>query len=154
MAPERRRDAWNRTYSTSPSGRRSPRRLYDSNYCGAGPGGIGQVSRSLEPNAPGNDREKVNREYADIRNNGDARPLSLAGWRFRDSALRWYTFRSRASVPVGRSIRVRMGVGRSTSSVFFCGQDSPPFKNDGHDAYLFDQQGDLRAWGIFPRRVG
>jgi hypothetical protein len=38
--------------------------------------------------------------------------------------------------------------------VFFWGQDSPPFENDGDGGFPFNRQGDLRAWDIYSCRVG
>lgn len=146
--------AWNVTYSTlAQQAAAAHRRLYDRNHCGSGPGGEDQVSMLLNPDAEGNDGENVNGEYAIVRNHGST-PLSIAGWRFRDSSLRWTTFPSGARIPAQGSIRVRMGKGANTASTFFWGLSSPPFENSGDGGYLFDTHRDLRAWVIYPCRFG
>ena len=145
-------NAWNTTYSQySQDAAFNGRRLFDRDYCGSGPGSVDQLRMTLNYNAEGDDGENTNGEYAIIRNVGSS-ALSLAGWRFRDSALRWYTFPSGATVPAGKQIVLRMGVGNRTSTTFFWSQDSPPFENAGDGGYLFDPKGDLRAWVIYPCR--
>lgn len=145
-------NAWNETYSTlSQRAAHRGRRIWDRDSCGAGPSAVGQVRMSLQPNAEGDDGENVNGEYAKIYNTG-TQSMSLAGWRFRDSSLRWYTFPSGTSVAPGRFVTVRVGRGTRTSSVFYWGLDGPAFENGGDGGYLFDPQGDLRAWVVYPCR--
>jgi hypothetical protein len=50
-----------------------------------------------------------------------------------------------------------MGKGSNTADTFFWGQLDPVFENIkrgqrgiGDGAYLFDPQGDLRAWRMYP----
>ena len=106
---------------------------------------------TLNFNAEGDDGENANGEYAVIKNSG-TQPLSIAGWRFRDSSLRWTTFPSGAKIPAKGSVRVHVGKGTNTASTFFWGLNSPAFENSGDGGYLFDPQGDLRAWLIYPCR--
>lgn len=152
--PSGRENHWNVAYSTlAQQAAAAGRRIYDRDFCGAGPGSVDQVSMTLKPNADGYDDQNVNGEYAIIRNHGSS-PLPIAGWRFRDSALRWLTFPSGASIPAGGSIRVHVGKGTNTPSTFFWGLDSPAFENGGDGGYLFDTHRDLRAWVIYPCRFG
>lgn len=126
--PDSTENAWNVTYSTlAQQAAATRRRLYNREYCGAGPGRAAQVRMTLNPNAEGNDGETVNGEYAILENTG-TRPLPIAGWWFRDSALRQYTFPSGATIPADGSVRLRMGAGRRTAQEFFWGLDSPPFR--------------------------
>jgi hypothetical protein len=53
-------------------------------------------------------------------------------------------------------VTVRVGPGRSGGSTFHWGLPSPVFENASRDArgigdggYLFDPQGDLRAWRMY-----
>jgi hypothetical protein len=144
--------AWNPTYSQlSQRAGMLGRRLWDRDSCGGGPAAPASVSMSLNPDAQGNDGENVNGEYAILRNNA-TKPLSLRGWWFRDSALRRYVFPSQTTVPARGSIRLRMGKGQRSAFEYFWGLDSPPFENGGDGGYLFDPQGDLRAWVVYPCR--
>ena len=99
----------------------------------------------------------------DIRNKG-TRDLPLHGWWIRDSWLNYgpehrpgYAFPPGTVVPAGRSIRVHMGCGgNSLLDLHWCHQTSV-FENVTYDrthmgdgAYLFDPQGDLRSWQMYP----
>ena len=104
-------DEWahNRDYARLGAEAAAARRnLYDPDYCGAGPDQDLPVSIAINWDADGNDEGNLNGEYVDIRNGG-ARPLSLAGWLFRESALRYdsgrrapgFSFPPSATVPAG-----------------------------------------------------
>jgi endonuclease YncB( thermonuclease family) len=144
--------AWNERLSTlSQQAAAAGRRIWDRDFCGAGPGAPAQLSMSLRYNAEGYDDRNVNGEYATLHNRG-TRALSIGGWYFRDSALRRYYFPSGASVAPGKSVTLHMGKGSRTSTVFYWGYDKPLFENSGDGGYLFDPQGDLRAWVVYPCR--
>ena len=56
---------------------------------------------------------------------------------------------------------MRVGKGSNNALNFFWGQSEPVFENVkrgrrgvGDGAYLFDPQGDLRAWRMYPCRPG
>jgi hypothetical protein len=64
-------------------------------------------------------------------------------------------------LPAGESIELRVGRGTNTANGQFWGQGRPVFENVvggsqgvGDGAYLFDPQGDLRYWQIYPCSVG
>jgi endonuclease YncB( thermonuclease family) len=136
-------------------------RLYDPDGCGAGPDD--DVPLALRVNWDGNgpDGKNLNGEYVDVRNGG-TRPVSLAGWWFRDSALRYrhgipgYPFPASAVVPAGGSLRLRVGCGDNGAGVFFWCLKETVFENvtrrkgSGDGGYLFDPDGDLRAARIYP----
>ena len=143
--------AWNDTLSTlSQQAGAAGRRIWDRDFCGAGPGAPAQVRMSLRYNAEGYDNENVNGEYAVLRNTG-TRPLPIGGWYFRDSALRRYHFAGTRVAP-GKSVTLHVGKANRTSTLFFWGYDKPLFENSGDGGYLFDPQGDLRAWVVYPCR--
>ena len=85
-----------------------------------------------------------------LRNTG-TRPLPIGGWYFRDSALRRYHFAGTRVAP-GKSVTLHVGKANRTSTLFFWGYDKPLFENSGDGGYLFDPQGDLRAWVVYPCR--
>ena len=85
----------------------------------------------------------------------------------RDSYLRFgrgrvpgYPLPASTVVPAGETLRVRVGCGAASAlEQHWCLQESV-FENAGalapgmgDGAYLFDPQGDLRAWQIYPCRV-
>jgi len=154
--------AWNRRYGKL-SGRaaRAGRGLFDTDYCGDGPHPGARLGLGVHWDAPHNDAIHVNGEWVRIRNHDPVNPVSLHRWWVRDSALRRFRLPSTAVVPPGRSIRVRVGKGTDNLTNFFWGQAEPVFENAkrgrraiGDGGYLFDPQGDLRAWRMYPCKPG
>jgi endonuclease YncB( thermonuclease family) len=126
----------------------------DSDHCGYGPAQKQSFRLSVKWKGGGS----VNGEYLKITNNGST-SLSLGHWWVRDNALRRYTFPSTARVAPHGSIYVHPGKGRNTSTHFYWGlsaaifedvTSSPTYLGDG--GYLFDPQGDLRRWQMYPCR--
>jgi len=154
--------AWDRLYGTLAQQAQSARvGLYDTSACGAGPAQGAQLRLSVKWNADGTDEANVNGEWARISNNGD-QPVSLAGWWLRDSAYRGprahgYTFPAGTVVPAHGAITLHVGRGQRTATTFFWGLRAPVWENPGvsnryagDGGYLFDPQGDLRAWMSYP----
>jgi endonuclease YncB( thermonuclease family) len=144
------------------------RNLYDPVFCGAGPDADVPLSIAVNWDADGNDEGSLNGEYADIRNGG-GRPVSLAGWHFRDSFLRYhrgtrvpgFVFPAPAVVPAGGSLRLRAGCGESTARELHWCLDGTAFENVtggpklvGDGGYLFDPRGNLRATFLYPCVLG
>ena len=125
------------------------RNLYDPDSCGAGPDQDLPLSLVVNWDADGNDESNLNGEWAELRNDG-ARPLSLKGWRFRDSALRSYSFPAGAAIPAHGTVRLEMGCGSSGGATFHWCQKASVFENHGDGGYLYDPDGDLRASFVFP----
>jgi endonuclease YncB( thermonuclease family) len=139
------------------------RNLYDPDHCGTGPAQDQPISVTVNWDADGNDDQNLNGDWVDI-HNGGGRDLRLGGWWVRDSPLRagkdrvpGYGFPDSTVVPAGGTLRVRVGCGVSdplekhwclNESAFE--QVSSGFATMGDGAYLFDPQGDLRAWEIYP----
>ena len=160
--PHRREWAWNRRYAKlAGSAAGSGRNLWDTDFCGAGPAPGAQLRLRLKWDAYGNDRKHVNGEWVRIRNRDPVSAVSLHRWWVRDSALRRFRLPRAAVVLPGRSIRVRVGRGTDNALNFFWGRLEPVFANAkrgrraiGDGVYLFDPQGDLRAWRMYPCRPG
>ena len=132
------------------------RRIYDRSYCGRGPGGVHAIRMSLRWNAEGRDGQNVSGEFARLENVG-GRTLRLGGWRFRDSALRSYRLPRGTTLRPDAALRIHVGGGTASAQDLFWGLREPIFENPSNDrrdtgdgAYLFDPDGDLRAWVIYP----
>jgi endonuclease YncB( thermonuclease family) len=142
--------AWSDDYRVlSEHARDAGLRLWNPRGCGAGPSPDAGLTMHLNWDADGNDGANVNGEWARISNPSGA-PVSLQRWRFRDSALRRYSFPASATIPAGGSVLLRMGRGGAGGGVFHWGLSTPPFENHGDGAYLFDPRGNLRASVIYP----
>lgn len=152
-------NAWNRTlnYNTQVAASRRLR-IWDKDSCGLGPDQATPLTMWVNWDADGTDGVDLNGEWARIKNSG-AVDMSLAGWWFRDSHLRRYTLPAGATLPAGGTVTVYIGSGANTATTFYWGQAGSVFDNVTHDArnlgdggYLFDPQGDLRAWSVYPCR--
>jgi micrococcal nuclease len=142
--------AWSGDYRVlSEQARAAGLRLWDPRGCGVGPSPDAGLTMRLNWDADGNDAANVNGEWARISNPSGA-PVSLHRWRFRDSALRHYTFPASATIPAGGSVTLRMGRGAERGGVFHWGLSTPPFENHGDGAYLFDPRGNLRVSVVYP----
>ena len=149
--------AWNSTYRTlAQQASVWGERLWNPHGCGHGPAAGAEFSIRLNYDAPGADSANVSGEWARISNRSGVE-VPLAGWWFRDSALRRYRFPQWAVLGAYGSITVRMGRGRNRDDVFYWGLPAPPFENPDYDrrgvgdgGYLFDPRGNLRASVIYP----
>jgi endonuclease YncB( thermonuclease family) len=148
--------AWNRDYEQLAE-EAAVRGIRLWNPHGCGPGAARHIAPyiKLKWDADGQDNHNVNGEWARIFNPSDTR-LRLGGWYFRDSALRRFTFPSRARIRPHRHVVLRMGRGHNHHGVFHWGLHSPPFENPvrrvgrGDGGYLFDRRGNVRAWVMYP----
>jgi endonuclease YncB( thermonuclease family) len=148
--------AWNPTYSALADRAAAQRlRLWNPTACGAGPAAGADLDVSVKWDADGVDVENPNGEWIRIANRSD-RDVSLAGWWVRDSALRRFVFPAWATARAGRAVTVRVGRGPQRASVFHWGLGVPAFENVtgdgrgvGDGAYLFDPDGDLRAFAMY-----
>jgi endonuclease YncB( thermonuclease family) len=152
--------AWNGQYSFIEQQAVSRRvGLWDPTYCGPGPDDDIPIRLNVHQNARGNDNINVNGEWVTVTNLG-ARGLSLGGWWLRDSSLRRYTFPFGLILPPGANIRLRAGRGDDDIDTLFWGLREPVFTNSsggpkylGDGAFLFDPQGDIRAYDMYPCRL-
>jgi endonuclease YncB( thermonuclease family) len=154
--------AWNADYSRLAERAASlGRGIWNPAYCGAGPSDASQLRVLVNADADGDDHDFVNGEWIRIRNLDPVNQVHLGGWWVRDSALRRFTFPDWATLPPGETLTVYAGKGTHTWTEFFWGQRGPVFENPkptgekvmGDGAYLFDPQGDLRAWMMYPCRA-
>jgi endonuclease YncB( thermonuclease family) len=158
--PSREEYAWNRGYSVlAQRAAANGLGMWAPNSCGAGPSETSPLQVWVNSDADGSDADFVNGEWIKVRNLDPALELPLGGWWVRDSLHR-YQFPSWATVPPGETITVYVGDAPDTWTELFWGRPKPLFENatDGDDAmgdgvYLFDPQGDLRAWMMYPCRL-
>lgn len=132
-------------------------------HCGEGPNQTEPLKVSVNWDAEGNDSANVNGEWIDVTNSG-AVAVPLGGWWVRDAAYRGtkahgYTFPAGAVVEPGQTLRLHVGRGTDSGDRLYWGLDKNIFANVtngptwlGDGAWLFDPQGDLRAWDMYPCR--
>lgn len=130
-------------------------RIWNSYYCGPGPEQLANLRVWVNSNPPGRDGRDPNGEWVKVKNLDPARSVHIGHWWLRDSALRRYTFPPYATVPAGGSVTLYVGRGSGDATDFFWGYRKSVFDNEdphgaGDGAYLFDPEGDLRAWMIYP----
>ncbi len=136
-------------------------RLWDDDYCGSGPDQGAQLKMWVNWDADGSDRPRYNGEWAKVKNFGSS-DVSVAGWWFRDSHTRLLKLPRGAVIPAGRSLTVFIGPrpagDNNRQTHFYWREGSAVFDNAGSrgvgdGGYLFDRQGDLRVWMMYPCRV-
>ena len=160
--PGQSEDAANIRYSIlSQRAAAAGRGLFNPSYCGAGPNEGHPIGVWAQWDADGNDHDDVNGEWVKVRNYDPVNALPLDGWYVRDSGLRRFTFPAGATVAPNSSVTVYVGQGGNFDAEYFWNLTRPVFENVTHDdrgigdgAYLFDPQGDVRAWMMYPCRVG
>jgi endonuclease YncB( thermonuclease family) len=133
-------------------------------HCGSGPSQTQPLSVSVNWDADGKDFQNVNGEWIDIANHG-TEAVSLRGWWVRDSSNRGYQghgyeFPASATVQPGGVLRLHVGHGVNSATHLYWGWSGPAFVNPteaprymGDGAFLFDRDGDLRAWDHYPCRI-
>lgn len=132
--------------------------------CGYGPNQTEQLKVTVNWDAEGNDSQNVNGEWVDITNLGSV-AVPLGGWWVRDAAYRGerahgYTFPAGAVVQPRATLRVHVGSGNDGVDRLYWGLSKNIFANVtdgarwmGDGAWLFDPEGDLRAWDMYPCRA-
>jgi endonuclease YncB( thermonuclease family) len=159
--PGQTEDAANVRYSILSQKAAAARRgLFNPSYCGVGPNEGHAIGLFTQWDADGSDGDNVNGEWVKVRNYDTINPLPIGGWYIRDSGLRRFTFPAGATIPPNSAVTVYAGEGESWGSDFFWNLRAPVFENIirddrgvGDGAYLFDPQGDIRAWQIYPCRI-
>jgi micrococcal nuclease len=160
------RAEWARNARYAAGAQRAARRglrLWDTDFCGRGPSKGARLRMWVNWDADGTDGPgNLNGEWAKIKNMGRSQ-VRLGGWWFRDSHLRWFKFPAGSRIPARRKITVYVGSRPSWDSNrrthFYWRQRGAVFENAkrgrgiGDGGYIFDRQGDLRAWMMYPCRV-
>ncbi len=157
--------AWNTTYRhLAQRAAFNGRKLWNTEYCGVGPrqGDVdNKVDMYVHWDAEGVDTENLNGEWVRLRNRSD-RAIDIGGWWLRDSDTRrrhgrGYTFPSTAKIPAYGTITLHVGDGTNGSGHYYFKQQGAIFDNVSYDklgigdgAYLFDKDGDLRKWQMYP----
>jgi len=160
--------AWNARYSTVVEDAAARRvGLWNASSCADGPNEGQPIKLWANWDGDGNDHYLYgpNSEWVRIKNLDPVNPLPLGGWWLRDADLpkqlqrRQYVFRSDAVVPPGGTMTVQLGAGTNTELTKYWGLDVPLLDNVNRDreagdgVYLFDPDGDLRAYMMYPCRV-
>jgi micrococcal nuclease len=148
--PKQEEPAWNDEYSEiARSAAARGVGLYDTDSCGRGPAQEARLRVHVNWDAAGVDRDNPNGEWIQVRNPG-AHAVKVGHWHVKDSDLKSYRLPSWATIPAGGSIFVHPGRGRSHGNHFYWGLPRALFDNEhGDGGYLFDPQGDIRAWDIY-----
>jgi endonuclease YncB( thermonuclease family) len=148
--PNGQENAWNRRYRAIARGAAARHvGMYDRSSCGRGPAEGARLRVHVNWDAAGSDRVNVNGEWIQVRNLG-RRAVRVGRWRVKDSDLKYFQLPYWAAVPGHGSIYVHVGRGRNHGDDFYWGFRHPIFDGVvGDGGYLFDPQGDLRAWDIY-----
>jgi micrococcal nuclease len=149
--------AWDARYrQAEEAAARDGHNLFDADTCGAGPHQGSALNVWVNSDAEGPDDRNLNGEWIRV-GNGSAAAVPVGGWWVRDSGLRRYTFPRSTVVPAGGAVYVHVGSGTDTAEHKYWGLPSPIFENAtggpqalGDGGYLFDPQGDLRSWMLYP----
>lgn len=133
--------------------------LYSKQLCAPGPAADARLRMWVNWDADGPDKENINGEYVRVLNEGPT-AVDLSGWWVRSPTPKTFTFPAGTSVPAGGTVTVHSGSGSNSGSHFYWGGTSTRFYNPSpsgvhaFSAYLFDPDGDLRAWSMYPCTVG
>jgi len=98
------------------------------------------ISISVVADAPGNDHQNTNGEYAIVSNGSDV-AVDISGWTLCDAAAHCFSFPSGASVPGDGLIILYTGRGRGDGARFYMGSGAAVWNNDGDTATLRDGAG-------------
>jgi endonuclease YncB( thermonuclease family) len=159
--PNRNEWLWNRDYNLL--AQRAAAKgigLWNPGHCAPGPSELSPLQVLVNADADGADADNLNGEWVKVRNLDPVNAVPLGGWWVRDSALRRYTFPDWVTLPPGETVTVRVGEGVDSFTELFWGLRRAAFdnvsrgvRNMGDGAYLFDPEGDLRSWQLYPCRV-
>jgi len=123
--------------------RRSPEAVPTRMDSPAAPGDA-RLQLRVHADAPGNDHENPNGEYAVIRNleSGD-RPIG--GWSLCDRANQCFRFPAGAVLRAGGQLVVHTGSGRADGARYYMGRRQAVWNNNGDTATLYDDTGAVVA---------
>jgi endonuclease YncB( thermonuclease family) len=127
--------------------------IWNTTYCGPGPSAGAPLRVTVNPKHTGSDLD-IPGEWVRIRSFAPY-PVPLGGWWVRDSGLRRYVFPQGTTLPANGALMLHVGSGTNHGSDLFWGVHTLVFEDPplGDGAYLFDPQGDLRAWMTYPCRT-
>lgn len=129
--------------------------LWDTDFCGSGPSQSTALRTWVNWDGNLDEAQDPNQEWVRILNSSTA-TMSLKGWSMRTAGQDSYFFPSTAVVPAGNTATLFVGTGTNTTTRFYWGSTKSKFSNtngttvQGSGTYLYDPQGDLRAWSMYP----
>lgn len=124
--------------------------IWDPTSCGSGPGQSVSLKLIVHWDADSNDATNINDEWVSIQNTDATESVNLSKWWVRDSSLSEYVLPTGTVLDPGERVIVRVGKGSNTTVNKYWGLTEPTFDNGGDGAYLFDPDGDLREWMMYP----
>ena len=142
--------AWNAPYSLlAERAAAAGRGIWATSSCGRGPSEGVPLRLAVNGETP---------EWVRIRNLDPARTVNLGGWSLGDATPSRYVLPDWATVTPGETLTIRVGTGVDTWTQLFWQGKKNVFDNlgahgVGDGAFLFDPQGDLRAWMTYPCRL-
>jgi endonuclease YncB( thermonuclease family) len=143
--------AWNSVYNKlSQEAAQKHIGLWDPTHCGSGPHQDIPLRMWVNWDPHGVDLSNINDEWVKIQNLSSTESLPLTHWWTRDSGLRRYTFPRGTILQPGATITIHDGPGQNTADDLFWNIHAAVFQNIGDGAYLFDPQGDIRAYMVYP----
>ena len=86
--------------------------------------------------------EHLNGEFVTIHNRSTAN-VAIGGWRLCDLRSRCFRFPPGSRVLAGRQVRVYTGYGTADGYAFFMNNDRAVWNNDGDEATLYDERGEV-----------
>lgn len=147
---------WRTYFTAAQQAARTGQNLWDTDACSPGPAQSTPLRVWAHWDGNGDDAANPNSEYVRVLNLSD-RVLGIGGWVARTGGADSYVFPATARVPARGTLTLRVGKGTNTTTTFHWGSNYPKFANAnlatnayGSGAYLFDPDGDLRAWSIYP----
>jgi endonuclease YncB( thermonuclease family) len=133
--------------------------LWGGEYCRPGPVQEAQLQLMINYNASGRDRDNLQGKFVRVRNLSPV-PVPIGRWRLRAAAHDSFYFPKGTVLAGNAEVMVRVGAGAPPSPGTFLWPGERlrfflPGKSryQGGGAYLFDRDGDIRAWSMYPCRV-
>ena len=130
--------------------------LFDTDFCRSGPSQSTPLKLWINYDGNGNEDYNANTEYVRVLYSSSTN-LAVGGWHIRTAAQDTFTLPSNAVVPALGVLTLRVGKGTNTATRLYWGASGPKFSNVdlarniyGGGAYLFDRDGDLRSWSMYP----
>ena len=99
-----------------------------------------QLRLRVHADAPGNDHDNLNGEYAVLESSGEE-DVALGGWRLCDAAGHCFRFPPGAVLAAGRRIVIYTGSGQADGERYYMGYRRAVWNNNGDTATLYDRTG-------------
>ncbi len=134
--------------------------LFDRDLCRPGPSQSTPLRLWVNYDGNGDESTNPNTEYVRVLNSSTT-PLPVGGWWIRTAAQDTFVLPKGSVVPAGGLLTLRVGKGTNSATRLYWGNSGPKFSNVdltrniyGGGAYLFDPDGDVRAWSMYPCLTG